>query len=268
MDTISVIIETPAGSSQKFTFDPVEARIKLKKILPVGMAFPFDFGFIPGTKGGDNDPIDVVVISEFPTFAGCSVECRIIGAFIVEQEKTRNSGKMIRNDRFIAVPVESLLYKKINTLGNLPKTLVKQLESFFLNYIEEEGKKIKIEKRISSKQAWKLIGQFEDKLDKILLFEIFLPMKNDRGKIYPQLYFDDLRRLFVEKFGGVTMHRRSPVTGVWDNPGSGHEQDELVVYEVMASTGDQFFWTQLKKKLENQFNQESVLIRSSLVNIL
>lgn len=268
MDTISVTIETPAGSTQKFSYDPVSGQLKLKKILPAGMVFPFDFGFLPGTKGGDNDPLDVLLISEFMTFPGCSVECRIVGAFVVYQSKSSGSTEMIRNDRFIAIPIASLVYKHVKKLSDLPKILIGQLENFFVNYIEQEGKHIKIEKRISSGQACKLINQFQDKLDKMFLFEIFLPLQSDNGEAFPQHYFDDFRKLCVEKFGGVTVYRRSPVTGIWNNPEGEHDVDELVIYEVMSSGSDKVFWTQLKKDLARQFKQDELLIRSSLINVL
>lgn len=268
MDTISVIIETPAGSGQKFSYDPINGRMMLKKILPAGMVFPFDFGFLPGTKGGDNDPLDVVVISEFTTFPGCLVECRIIGSFIAHQTESKNSNKMIRNDRFVAIPIASLAYSKVTKFADLPKPLVAQLESFFLNYLRQEGKQLKIEKRISSTQAWKLIQQFQDELDKTLLFEIFLPLKNDMGEAFPQHYFDNLRVQLIKKFGGVTVYQRLPVTGIWDNPEAGHEKDELVVYEVMATNGERDFWIKLKTDLATQFNQDELFIRSSRINIV
>lgn len=268
MDTILVTIETPAGSGQKFSYDPINGRMMLKKILPAGMVFPFDFGFLPGTKGGDKDPLDVVVISEFTTFPGCLVECRIVGAFIVHQTESKNSDKMIRNDRFLAIPVASLVYSKVNTFADLPKPLVAQLEAFFLNYIIQEGKQLKIEKRVSSTQAWKLIRQFQDELDKTLLFEIFLPLKNGMGNAFPHHYFDDLRVQLIKKFGGVTVYQRAPVIGIWDNPETGHEEDELVVYEVMTTNGEKNFWIKLKSDLANQFNQDELLIRSSRINVV
>ncbi|MBD1432293.1 inorganic diphosphatase [Sphingobacterium sp. DN00404] len=268
MDTISVIIETPAGSGQKYTYDPVNGRMKLKKILPAGMVFPFDFGFLPGTKGGDGDPLDVIVLSECSTFPTCAVECRVIGAFVIHQSQSSKSDKVIRNDRFIAVPVVSLVYEKVNTLRDLPKELRAQLEAFFTNYIEQEGKRLKVEKRIPAEQAWKLIHRFQDRLEKTLLFEIFLPLKNNKNSAFPQHYFDDLRHLLVRKFGGVTVYQRSPVTGIWDNPEEGHERDELIIYEVMSSTGEEVFWTQLKADLANQFKQDKLLIRSSRMNII
>ncbi len=85
MDTVTAVIETPKGNAEKYNYDPKTKFFKLKKILPTGMVFPYDFGFIPGTEGEDGDPLDIIVISEFESFPGCMVECRIIGAIIAEQ---------------------------------------------------------------------------------------------------------------------------------------------------------------------------------------
>ena len=60
------------GSRNKYAFDE-EARIfDLKQALPSGMAFPYDFGFVPSTLGGDGDPFNVLVLMDEPAFAGCS----------------------------------------------------------------------------------------------------------------------------------------------------------------------------------------------------
>jgi hypothetical protein len=68
---LRVVIETPKGSRNKFAFDPDEHIFELKKVLPAGMAFPYDFGFVPSTKADDGDPIDVLVLMDEPAFAGC-----------------------------------------------------------------------------------------------------------------------------------------------------------------------------------------------------
>lgn len=104
---IAAMIETPKGSNQKFDYDPEKNRFKLSKLLPAGMAFPFDFGMIPGTGGEDGDPLDIIVISEGSAFPGCLVDCRVIGA--LQAEQTERNGDKVRNDRFI-VPPSSLTY--------------------------------------------------------------------------------------------------------------------------------------------------------------
>jgi len=154
MQTITVVVETPKGSAQKYDFDPKKKWFKLKKIMPAGMVFPFDFGFIPDTKGEDGDPLDIIVISEFQSFPGCVMDCRVIGAITAQQTE---KGKTVRNDRFIAIPEVSLLFANIKTLADLPPDVIEQLEKFFMNYNELAEKKFKPLKRLDAKKAFKLI---------------------------------------------------------------------------------------------------------------
>ena len=122
--SIQVVIETPRHSPVKYNYDPSSGGFIVKKQLPVGMVFPFDFGFIPQTKGGDGDPLDALVISEFESFPGCRIDCRLIG--ILQAQQTE-SGKTIRNDRYFFVPDVSLLYHHIKTVGDLNAQLRKEL---------------------------------------------------------------------------------------------------------------------------------------------
>ena len=154
MQTITVVVETPKGSAQKYDYDPEKKWFKLKKIMPAGMVFPFDFGFIPDTKGEDGDPLDIIIISEFQSFPGCVMDCRVIGAITAQQTE---KNKTVRNDRFIAIPEVSLLFANMKTLGDLPQPVIEQLEKFFMNYNELEEKKFKPLKRLDAKKALKLI---------------------------------------------------------------------------------------------------------------
>ena len=129
---IEVVIETPKGSRNKFKYDPGSHRFKLSKVLPEGMVFPYDFGFIPATKGPDGDPIDVLVLMDEPTFPGCLLECRLVGILEAEQKALHQKKK--RNDRLIAVAEQSLLYAEIHRLRDLNQTVLQQIEAFFINY--------------------------------------------------------------------------------------------------------------------------------------
>ena len=129
MDTFEVIIETPKGQGIKYDFEPLTRQLKLSKVMPSGSVFPFDFGFIPGTKGEDGDPLDVVVIAEVATFPGCKMDCRIIGA--LKGQQTERDGKIFRNDRYIAIPQVSTLYQNIESLKQLPKEIIDQIAAFF-----------------------------------------------------------------------------------------------------------------------------------------
>lgn len=154
MQAITVMVETPKGSGEKYDYDAANKWFKLKKILPAGMVFPFDFGFVPDTKGADGDPLDVLIISEFKSFPGCVIDCRIIGGITAEQTE---KNKTIRNDRFIVIPEASQLFSNIKTIKDMPRELIKQLETFFINYNELEGKKFKPLKRINAQQSLKMI---------------------------------------------------------------------------------------------------------------
>ncbi len=154
MKTLTAIVETPKGSAQKYNYVPERNWFKLKKMLPEGMVFPFDFGFIPDTKGGDGDPLDIVIISELKSFPGCVMDCRIIGAITAEQTE---KGKTVRNDRFLAIPEASLLFVNTRSIEDLPKELIDHLENFFINYNEIEGRKFKPLKRINTDKAFRMI---------------------------------------------------------------------------------------------------------------
>src|SRR5437660_12867427 len=101
-EIFKVVIETPKGSRNKYSFDPDERAFMLKKVLPAGMAFPYDFGFVPSTEAEDGDPIDVLVLMDEPAFPGCVLKCRLIGVIEGEQGD-RKKKKKERNDRIIAI---------------------------------------------------------------------------------------------------------------------------------------------------------------------
>src|SRR5690349_21240815 len=80
-----VIIETPKGSHNKYDFDPKLGLFALGGVLPEGMSFPYDFGFIPSTLGEDGDPLDVLLLMDEPAFTGCLVRSRLIGVIAAKQ---------------------------------------------------------------------------------------------------------------------------------------------------------------------------------------
>jgi inorganic pyrophosphatase len=97
---LNVVVDTPKGHRNKYKYDETQGLWRLSKVLPLGASFPFDFGFVPSTRGEDGDPVDVLVLLDEPSFPGCIVPARLIG--ILEAEQTQE-GKTIRNDRLVAV---------------------------------------------------------------------------------------------------------------------------------------------------------------------
>jgi inorganic pyrophosphatase len=101
--------------------------------MPEGMVFPFDFGFFPGTRAEDGDPLEVLVLSEEPTFPGCQIDCRLAGVLLARQvDKGDTQGK--RNDRIIGIAQASVLFADVRELADLPSALLQQVEDFFVNY--------------------------------------------------------------------------------------------------------------------------------------
>ena len=151
---LRVVIETPKGSRNKFAFDPDERIFELKKVLPAGMAFPYDFGFVPSTKADDGDPIDGLVLMAEPAFAGCVLSCRPIG--VIEGEQGNKKDKE-RNDRIIAVEKEAHSWADIKTVSDLAKEFCRELEEFFVNYHQLSGEQYRVLGLKGPDQARKLV---------------------------------------------------------------------------------------------------------------
>jgi inorganic pyrophosphatase len=139
--TIQVIIETPKGSRNKYAFDPKQRVFELKKVLPAGMSFPYDFGFIPSTRADDGDPVDVLVLMDEPAFPGCLLKCRVIGVIEGEQKSKKEKE---RNDRIVAVEQDNHSFADIRHIRDLGDQFLQELEEFFVNYHELTGKEYKI----------------------------------------------------------------------------------------------------------------------------
>ena len=83
---LNVVVETPRGNRNKFDFDEEHKLFKLAKVLREGMVFPFEFGFIPSTRGEDGDPVDILVLMDAPTTTGCLLTARQVG--VIEASQT------------------------------------------------------------------------------------------------------------------------------------------------------------------------------------
>jgi inorganic pyrophosphatase len=138
---LQVVIETPKGSRNKYAFDQEQKVFTLKKVLPAGMAFPYDFGFVPSTVAEDGDPVDVLILMDEPAFVGCLVECRLVGIIEGEQGKKK---KALRNDRMVAIAKENFSFADIQHVHDLGKKFLEELEQFFVNYHSLDEDKYRI----------------------------------------------------------------------------------------------------------------------------
>ena len=114
---LRVVIETPKGSQVKYAYNPVCDCFELKTVMPEGMTFPYDFGFVPSTLGEDGDPLDVLVLMDFPVVPGCILTVRPIGAIKAEQKD--KGKKWARNDRLISVATHARIHDEARSLKDL-----------------------------------------------------------------------------------------------------------------------------------------------------
>jgi inorganic pyrophosphatase len=163
MHTIEVIVESPRATQAKYKYDHKEKIFRLKRLLPLGMVFPYDFGFIPGTVGEDGDPLDALVLSEFASFTGARLSCRIIGALKAEQKK--KGEKAVRNDRYFCVPTSSITYAIIESIDQLGKEHNDQIMEFFINYNKVDGKIFTCEGIIEPEKAQKMLKKVLERVE-------------------------------------------------------------------------------------------------------
>ena len=153
---LNLIIDTPKGSRNKFSWDEKRHLFELSGILPAGAVFPYDFGFLPNTRGGDGDPLDVLVLMDEPAFSGCLVRSRLLG--VIEAEQTEK-GETERNDRLLAVASKSRTHNDLYSLTDLNPKLLDEIEHFFTSYNKAKGKKFKPLGRYGPKRARRLIAK-------------------------------------------------------------------------------------------------------------
>ncbi len=139
--TCRAIIETPKGSRNKFDYDPESNLFELAALLPEGMMFPFDFGFIPSTLGEDGDPLDILVLMDAPAHPGCLIDVRLVG--VIEGEQTQD-GKTESNDRLLGVAVHTVTHERVLSIKDLSPKHLSQIGEFFVTYNKQRGKKFRV----------------------------------------------------------------------------------------------------------------------------
>lgn len=158
---LNVIVDTPKGSRNKYKYDPERSIWQLSKMLPLGAVFPYNFGFLPGTRGDDGDALDVLVLMDEPAFAGCLVSARLIG--VIEAEQTED-GKTIRNDRLVAAVETPHNPAECHSLKDLSQHRLDELEHFFISYNKAEGRKFRVIGQRGPKPAHELIEAAQAKV--------------------------------------------------------------------------------------------------------
>ena len=152
---LNIIVDTPKGSRNKFGYDEKLGLFKLINVLPAGAVFPYDFGFVPATLGGDGDPLDVLLLMDEPAFSGCLVPGRLLG--VIEAQQTNSDGERERNDRLIAVANDSPTHRELESLDQVNQTLLDQIEHFFISYNKIKGKVFEPQGRFGPDRAQRIL---------------------------------------------------------------------------------------------------------------
>lgn len=150
------VVETPKGRRNKFDYDPDLEAFTLGGLLPEGLSFPFDFGFIPSTLAPDGDPLDIMILMDEPAHVGCVLTVRLIGLIEAEQKE---GGKTAENDRLIGVAVHSYAHENIQSISEVNKSLLEQVEEFFISYNKSRGKKFRVKGLHGPSKALKRLDQ-------------------------------------------------------------------------------------------------------------
>lgn len=147
---IKVFVEIPKGSRNKYEYDEKHKVFRFDRTLFSAVHYPCDYGFIPDTLAEDGDALDALVLINEPTFPGCLIEARPVGALLMKDEKGQD-------DKILCVPVSDPLWNPIHTFNEVPKHLLKEIEHFFRVYKDLEGKKTIIEGWQNEEAAHKII---------------------------------------------------------------------------------------------------------------
>jgi len=138
---LNIVVETPRGSRTKIKYDDQLHVFRAEKPLPLGMVFPFAFGFLPSTKAGDGDPLDVLVLSEAELPWGSIV---LGNAIALMECKQREKGKIERNDRVIAIPVDGKTRQVMPPHIAFDSRLKQAIVDFFGKYNELQDKEFHV----------------------------------------------------------------------------------------------------------------------------
>ena len=147
---IEVTVEIPSGSRNKYEYDHERHRFVLDRILYSSVHYPCDYGFLEGTMADDGDPLDVLVVISEPTFPGCVVRARPVGALDMRDDKGHDY-------KILAVATDDPRWDETHTLEDLSAHRLREVENFFQIYKELEGREVEVMGWLGVAEAWQII---------------------------------------------------------------------------------------------------------------
>lgn len=149
---VNALIEIPRGSRAKYEIDKASGLIKLDRVIYASMYYPLNYGFIPQTMGEDQDPLDIVVLTQVAVVPLCLIPAKVIG---IMQMVDRGEA----DDKIIAVAEEDPSVSDFSDIGDLPEYLRAELTHFFENYKTLENKKVVIDQFLGRDKACSIVQE-------------------------------------------------------------------------------------------------------------
>ncbi|GGK19652.1 inorganic diphosphatase [Caldalkalibacillus thermarum TA2.A1] len=134
---VDAFIEIPTGSQNKYEYDKERGVFRLDRVLYSPMHYPTEYGYLENTLARDGDPLDILVLTTFPTFPGCVIRSRVIGVLIMSDDKGED-------EKLLAVPADDPRWDEVKSLDDVPSHILKEIEHFFKVYKDLENKKTNI----------------------------------------------------------------------------------------------------------------------------
>jgi len=159
IETVSVMVEVPKGSRNKYEYDKIRRRIKLDRMLFSSVHYPCDYGFVEDSLALDGDALDALVLLWEPTFPGCIIESKPLGMFVMSDEKGPD-------EKILCVPVADPLWNHIQELSEVPPHLLKEIEHFFSIYKKLEHKDVEVDGWREIDETLKTIKESKDRYKK------------------------------------------------------------------------------------------------------
>jgi inorganic pyrophosphatase len=150
-DTVLAFIEIPRGSRNKYEFDEETGMFRLDRVLYSSVHYPADYGFIPDTLAEDGDHLDILVLTQEPTFPGCTIEARPLGGLDMADEKGNDF-------KVLAVPIGDPRYDHVLTLEALGEHWLREIETFFATYKLLDPNHTEVLGWHTAEEAWEVIG--------------------------------------------------------------------------------------------------------------
>ena len=149
---VEATIEIPMGTQNKYEVDPKTRKIKLDRVLSSSVSYPSEYGFIENTLSGDGDPLDILVLTTFPTFPGCIIKARVLGYL----ELIDNG---LTDEKVITVNATDPRYDHIKTIDDLPEHTVDEIKEFFKTYKHLQGINVNVGNIYGLDETEKLIAE-------------------------------------------------------------------------------------------------------------